>query len=609
MSDQPTVPNRPRWWLRIGCVVVLAPILILTVLWFGGSPKVPLKPIRLVRGQDGQLQPEGPSDEGGGVWLEVQAGKLAANNTLASSSAETQCNESRFACRRVAILNRSDHPLLARAGAELLERMKPLGYIERIDYYPHGFQPEPGELAPDVFVTIELDKIDESGLLASRKVDATILVSAGSSIHSSRHSSCDTLSPPVLQANWQATLQHQSTTTGIASSAAKYKQAADDIAEQIAKALTARFDKCREKYGFLPELPEVFYPPYREPPSLPLFQQYEVEQVCSHHGLMFHNETFWRLTTGKGLAEALTDIQQTMEAAGWTTSSISTEENSLPHLRMNRDGTMLEVFPRERRHGGVVIQGSAESSDPEAEVLYVRYLDRMTGAEVSEAIDRALDEGLDGEALTLFMSCLQGNQQERVLEKLKTSTAETTRQWLAIAKLHQRLKQDDEARNALLRAKALLRTAYQQDDLPNQIRNLAKALGSEDLIKQPIDAALLNELGFIELKPDEQIADVELGLNEPAHFFCHTSDGKLELSVRVVKNVTTEGKAAYQLAHVVAHGGSRSWGKGGSLGEKFSSSYHDLLEGVGEITFRALKLPGQERFRLSIEMLANSPTL
>ncbi len=604
MSDQPAVSNRPRWWLRIGCVVVLTPILILAVLWFGGSPNVPRKPVRLVRGQDGQLQPEGPSDEGAGIWLEVQAGKLAANNTLSSASVETLYNEARFACRRVAILNRSDHPLLARAGAELLERMKPLGYIERLDYYPHGFQPEPGELAPDVFVTIELDKIAESGLLASRKVDTTILVSAGTSMYRSRCSYSDHLSPPMLESDWQATLHHRSTTTGIASSAAKHKQAAENIAEQIAKALTERFDKCREKYGSLPELPEVFYPPYRELPPMPLLQQYEVEQVCSHHGLMFHNETFWRLTTAKDRAEVLTDIQQIMETAGWTTSGISTEENSLPHLRMKRDGAVLEVFPRERRHGGVVVRRSTESSDPEAEVFYVRYLDPRPVAASSEECERGGDEVVDGEALMLFMSYLQGDQRDRVLEKLKTSTAGTTRQWLAIAKLHQRLKQDDEARNALLRANALLRTAYDQGDLSNQIRNLAKTLGIEEQIKQPIDAVLLQELGFAELKPGVQIADVEFGLNEPAHFFCHTSDGKLKtLSVQVVKNVTKEGKTAYQLAHVVAHGGSRSWGKGGSCDEQSPASHHTTFDTESSITVEVIKLPGKERFRLSVKFV------
>jgi len=602
--------RRPRWWLRIGCAVVLAPILIFAFLWFGGSPNVPLKPVRLLRGQDGQLQPEGPTDEGVCIWLEVQAGKLAANNTLTSTSSETHRDGARFACRHLTILNRSDHPLVARAGAELLKRMKKLGYVERIDYYPDGFQPEPGQAAADVLVTIELDKIEESGLLVRRKVDATISVSAGSSMYHSRCSYSDHLSPPLLESDWQATLHHRSTTTGIASSASKHKQAAEDIAEQIAKALTKQFDKCRDKYGCLPELPDAFYPPYREPPSLPLLEKYEVEQVCSHHRLMSHNETFWQLTTAKDRAEVLTDIQQTMEAAGWTTSSISTKENSLPHLRMSRGATVLEVFPRERRHAGVVIQGSAESSDPGAEVLYVRYLDRMTRDQVSKAIDRALDEGIDSGALMLFMPYLQGDQQERVLEKLKASKAGAPREWLAMAGLYRRLKRDDEAREALLRARAMLRTVHEQGNLPNRIQSLAKELGDEELVKKPIHPALLRELGFVELKSGENIPDVKLGVDQPANFLGHKSDGQLKtFSLRVVEDVSKEGKAVYQLAHVESVDGSRSWGKVGNLGEQSPVSHHGSLEGVGEMTFQIVKLPGQERFRLSIELRAKPPAV
>ena len=82
--------------------------------------------------------------------------KINAQNSFDSGSSTSSSQESRFACGRVAIVNRSGHPLLAQTGAELLARLKPLGYVRHIDYYPAGSAPEAGRLAEDITITLDL---------------------------------------------------------------------------------------------------------------------------------------------------------------------------------------------------------------------------------------------------------------------------------------------------------------------------------------------------------------------------------------------------------------------------------------------------------------------
>ena len=37
---------------------------------------------------------------------------------------------------------------MGRVGGRLLDLLKPLAYLQQVDYYPAGFHPEPGQHAP-----------------------------------------------------------------------------------------------------------------------------------------------------------------------------------------------------------------------------------------------------------------------------------------------------------------------------------------------------------------------------------------------------------------------------------------------------------------------------
>ena len=122
-TDQQERPHRRRrrwaWGLVLATVLLM---IVGIVFWTGSSPKLPLGPIRLIRGDAGWRQ-ESNVDESGLRW-EAQTGKIEAQNNLSSSAMESRPGRSRFACSRMVIMNRSDHLLMQRLGPCLLEELK-----------------------------------------------------------------------------------------------------------------------------------------------------------------------------------------------------------------------------------------------------------------------------------------------------------------------------------------------------------------------------------------------------------------------------------------------------------------------------------------------------
>ncbi len=541
------------------------------------------------------------------IVAKMQARKIVAQNQIGSVSSVAPPAPARFASGSVAILALREDPLLKLIGEALAARLEGSGHIGESEFHPEGLDSRTGFRGPAVVVTIDVATLVKTPGIWQHGLDATIHVTAGSAPASSLHRSFDALSPPMIDFDWHGTLHHQSTTTGVGSAGTKYQLAAEDIAKQIAGALAKQFDTWHEKYGTLPALPDALYPPYREPESLPLLEAFRPQRLSSYHGLMNHNETFWRLTTERPAVEVITEAQRMMEAAGWKTAHLGVQDRSRTNLRMERGSAVLEVFvagtfaPRPRVPAGV----ATDSPPQPPPTIYVRYLDRMTAAELDAALANALGGDLSTDVLLLLADMCRGTPLQRAaLEKLESRRLTTPRAWLTLAKLCHALDRGNDAREALWNAHVMLRTVGRRGNLPRQVEDLAKQLEAEELIGRPIDAAAFERLGFIELEPETDLPQLELALDQWAHFFAETSDGRLKtISVCVVEGTSNQGAGkSYQIASSKSLGGSRSWGTisfdpgGGPQG-------YTEYDAVGGVQFRITKAAGQERFLVDADVL------
>ena len=456
MSESVELPpptTHPGWWARWRRRLLIFLLLLAgIVLWWGFRPRVPTNPVRLGRGPDGQLLPVegslGPS-----ARLELHAGGIKSNNTFFTSSSASRPAHARYACRRMAIFNQSDHLLMQRAGADLLQHLSGLKGFEQIDYYPLGQTPQEGTQIPDVTVTLALKHIETSGLPAARKLNAEVLMSASSSLmqHASHH--FDGLDPPMVQFTITSTLQHDSISAGIGTPSARFKLAADDVAKQLSKGLTDKLNEFFAADGALPELPEALYPPYAEPPEFPLPPGESLEKIASYHGLMRSNESLWRWPTSRKLADLLTDLESRWQKAGWKTTTLQTEPNSLPHLRMKRDETeVVKVYPQPKEHEELTIQGSGEAATTDGpSSVVVHYVHRMSREQVSDVVGGLLDGGQPAESLLMFESLLRKEDRQRLLQELEADTTSSPDAWLMIAEWHQAAGRDEFARKAVRR--------------------------------------------------------------------------------------------------------------------------------------------------------------
>jgi hypothetical protein len=584
MDDPVTPPiKRRRRWPAMLSVLLLIFLVVFGYLWFGLPPNVPAGPIRLVRGENGQMVPTPSPVQTGLISSKDQATKIHADNRLTSRASSTRSNWAGFSCDRVVIFNRSSHLLMARIGASLRNELKSLNYIREIEYYPAGFGPEQ-KLAPDVTIFIDMDQLVESGWPISHTVEATFTIMAGNISPGCHNSHSDRLDPPRIQFKWTGILHHTSTTTGVTSSSAKYKLVAESVARKLAEALAKEFAGYREKYGEALEMPQPFFPPYRELPALPLAELGNLELITTWHGLMNHNETLWRLAIDRPPTDVLTEMRRRLEADGWKLSD-SSKSPAQDYMRLKRNGAILLAYAP----SSLV---TPPGPPPKGSVLLIQYVDRMTQDDVHAAIDETLTKGTSTDVLICLAPRSSGDQVRRILKVLQSKPVRTPQGALTRADLYHRLKQDDDARRELPYVCALLRTVAQPSDFESRARRLAQELGDEKLAEQPIEPRVLKELGFIELIPGVQVAPQEIGVEEPVHFYARTSKGSIRtISLRAFKVAATDGDP-FQLTFVDAKEHGRSFGSSGT------SCGFSLEDNGDRVSFTLSRLGTAERFRL-----------
>jgi len=621
---------------------VLVAIVVLVVLggagffWGQCLSRIQDQALRLTRDADGKLVPLQNDKSSWSLSAQAHVGKIAASSSFTSMSSSGRSGSARFACRSIMILNRSSHPLMAVVGQRLVEHVKPWKDIETLEYYPAGLAAEPGELAPDLVVVLDLQRIEESGLAFS-SMDATISIRFGSDLSASRHHYHDVSSmPPTIDLDWNGQLHYQATIKAIGSTGTKYRLAGEDIAKQIAGKLLKEFEQRCKKEGVLPKLHAKFYPAYHQAPQLPLVEG-DLDLLVSWHGLMNRNETLWQWTVHRQPGEVLSDTQKRLEAAGWKVGDLSKQAY---YLRATRGAEVVQIYQDVDDSLPVgqpqLVVGSAGVSGTPPRPFQVHYVKRMTREELDAAIDKTLRDGASAEVIALFEPQWNDAQRRRALELLKSQTPATVQAALTLGRLYLRCKQPEPARQALVRARVLLCTVGETGDLPQQLKSLAKELGDENLAETPLTAPLLTEAGFMEITPEAGLQTREVGLDEPVHWFGRTAQGDLKtISLCVVRSEGLDSRSPFSLAHVDSCGGCRSWGSSGMRGSSTDSpaisvgSYHteifftlagstparEVPAAIGSqqchsgalVTFDVRQLAPAERFRMTVQ-LRRGPT-
>jgi hypothetical protein len=558
-DEQPTRQPIPR--KAIAAAVLLGLMTPVLYVWCFTPPDVIAEPVHFSRDDAGELVADGDTSADG-ARLKSHLGKLNARNSTSMVSAESHANPAFLATNRLLILNQSDHLLIARVATSLLDQLKQDSPFTEIDYFPLGEQPDVGGPAPDLYLTLDLTSIDESGLIG-RDLNAQVTAHFGTSLAASNYNSHDNQSPPVVSMRADIGIDHESELLGVESSAAKYTLQGDDIAKQISKYILDKLKKLREKNGALPEMPLALYPDWTVEPNFAFLDRLQVTRLSGFHGLMLHNESLWRYQPTGDPIETVTAIRDELLADGWKEDNFYDRSAEHFSLQMSKGDKTLGVFPKMKvsvhNHQSHITEAGAATTEASRLTHFVRYRHRQSLAEIRSVVDElfAADRP-DINLLLAMQSNWQGEQHSRAISLIEERGVRSTDAWLLVARSYSKRKDVEGTRRALACCRFLAKTMTNAGDVDQKIRKIAKEHDIDEKQLGKPDKSLLNRLGFVALDLESApTGSTTACYGEPAGAYLIDEDGKLTMVAYTIEKLPQDNR--YRITTLEATGGSRSW--------------------------------------------------
>ena len=415
----------------------------------------------------------------------------------------------------------------------------------------------------------------------------------------SSFSSFDHLTPPLVHLHADVEVHHKSTYFGVESSAAAYILQGRDIAKQITSQLKAKFEAAREDHGPIPEMPDELAEPAWSPiPEFTFLNTLKAEVVTSTHRLMIHNETFWRLTTGKSADELFAVMKEELTEKNWR---VDHEETSFPRssiLRLVIGSRVLKVFPADRNE----LPATADEAWPERADYFVHYRDRVSRDVIESVIGDALGQPEpDVDLLLVFHGRASSEQRPKIISLLEEQTPGTLASWMALASHYSSRKDIDGCRRALRILTCLQHLARDGSPISNKIREIAK---KHDIDKSEYESPGREDwlaLGLVELPDEGNSEPIEFGLGANAGFFEIDSEGKAIVYSILVTEI---GHSQLEAIRMKCSGGSRSWSTGRIFNSSLTTDQHSFGYDVGRGRIEMMtEMLEQDRFRTTVQFL------
>ncbi len=541
-----------------GSAIAIACIGVVLVLFELPSKANKAEPV-VILNEPGEEKPAEPNDSF--YKFVAQFGTISARNKVQTLSSTSAGSGERVNTRNILLICQSPHRLLDRATREFQKSLAQLPYVSKVTYYPFGTRPKPGGHLPDVFITINMPQVNEKTFLRSRYFKAIIKWTAGSSIFAGTSHSVNNYTAPVVKFDIESQLDHESEMFGIESSRTKYKLAADGICREMAKSISKQFENLLDKYGQMPKPPEILNGTYHEPPEFSFLEGDKIEQLISGNGLLKNNHTLWRFAEKRESDKALAIYRDELKTLGWGQEDLGKE-----YLRMQKGNEHIYIFRQRRRDSkaGTFFWSESEKTASETSLI-ANYESYLTSDQMKKAMDALLDCNVEIKTVLIFEKYFSTPQQlERLRSIIEQSPVRTLDGCLMLARYWTDRGEMEKGRESLLRARAMQRTEKGHNVRAEEIKNLAKKLGDENLAEVPVTEEIFREMGFINIEQLTEPMEIERSINEPVLFYQRLDDGELKtFALRVIRSQEPSYSVPYQLLTVESQKGSSSSSENG----------------------------------------------
>ncbi len=588
--DEYTKPKHSVAVIAIICVVF---VLVLFELPLGGFNAEHV----VILNSSETDNPEG--GDGTFFKFEPHIGTMKASNKVQAYSSASPGTDARISMRNVMLISQNPNRLLNRIAKEFQKSLVQLPYVETVAYYPYGNWPPKGGLLPDVFITIDMPDCDESNLLRGRKIQAKMEWQASSSIPGDLSNSSEPGKSPIVQFSIEGKLQHVSNMFGIESPQAKYKLEGKNVSSELIKSVKKQFENLLDKYGELPQLPNVLYGTYRETPEFSFIMNDNLRHQISGSRLLKDNDTILQFTDEHQTKEALTGYIDELKSLGWT---LNGHDND--YLKMRKGGERIHIYRQEQHNANAGSIISDVSQKPVSEAfMIVHYESCWTKERMQKVIDKLLDIGVGIKTLLIFKEYFQTPEQfERLRAFIEQSSTPLLDGYLVLTRFWIDRGELEKGRETLMLARAMQYAEKGNDVKAEEIKNLAEMLGDESLAEVPVSEETFREIGFIKANEIDKVMIVERGLDEPVLFYRFLEDGGLQtLALRVMPSREPLSSASYRLLIVEKRkGNSSSSEKDGTIApnSSWAAEYdlHSLMDKDKSVHLK-IECLKNERFR------------
>ena len=552
-TDETTTPSPPKltkkkstkyWW----CIGLALLFVLAAFYYVGGRAVGTAEPWVWNRGD----VPVAKQSRGIPAWLGFTI------SAVGTSAASSYPQNALVDLSSIAVLASDEHPLSIACAKRIAEKLKTIPAIQRIEFVPHGTLIGRDEALPPWIVRVGVGGLNE-WTMPIRSLSGNIYVSFGTAAATS-NTFFDIGLSPLVRPEHSATNNSRFTHVGIASQSIFYDNIAEDIAKRTVEAIAAAFNRVSQTASPLPQLPEAFYPPYREASELPPIPGLVSKRtffdgrrfMLPHHSLAQIESNFAGTDD-----DFLVSLHEAMSAEGWEGRVVKRDAHpsarSLPSMRLTRGNETFHMFQEHRFDLGTAISlaiqeqitGNAPPLPPlpSRHVFLLERMDMMDRDSEFAAIQTLLDENASPSTLLPFASQIlpSGRVQmendpvaqslrEQMRPRLLDLRTSTPAEQLALVRFFVHTGDTEIAKEMLFKAWQVRQlTLHPRQE--NNYTALARQLGVEaEMRALPLPTAeLVEQFGFILLTPENCPMEIDIEVNREAKFAAIADSGDISL--------------------------------------------------------------------------------
>lgn len=514
MSVPPAAAPIPQPQRKQGRYFALAALLVACIAWwiFWGAPaRLPGEILQTGSGV------ERPSPDFRPTSLHLAS--LKTHHGTLIVYADSSSASHRFLGSTVAVIAKSDHELAQQFAHEIYRELAKNPHFTEIYYLPPGKHLPIGEKLPHLFIHVDQRKLEQTGVLPYRKLNAILSVRVTSPLPAAAIR--DGEGPPIPSINWASTVNATTKEIGLETASTRFRNVAQNLAKASVQHIEGYLRKYHDEYGFAAAPPPGFQPAFTPAPPFAFLDDLSAELLCSGPSFMRSNHSLWRIPAAKS-KQALAMIEGKLSAANWTIQDKHPNRQTTVVQAKRGETESVDFFPE---------NGTGDSTDrPEFErPWYLVYARGMSDDQIDTAFRALIADGASESTITWFEDLWPRNQQAVDAYFAKHPPQSLAALCYFALKSH-RKENFEQARDYLLRAHVIACLQEDHGSPGRDIPELAQELGIT-LPRRP-DVSALIAAGVIDMREDDQ-ATHTVGNGDTAVFLFNANEERQSFLILV----------------------------------------------------------------------------